>query len=39
MEALNDSIRVQCSKSYIRVYERVGDSDQYRPISLDVAGV
>ncbi|MCG9040794.1 DUF3164 family protein [Laribacter hongkongensis] len=39
MEALNDSIRVQCSKSYIRVYERVGDSDQYRPISLDIAGV
>ncbi|MXR36733.1 DUF3164 family protein [Craterilacuibacter sinensis] len=39
MDALNDSVRVQCSKSYIRVYERVGDSDQYRPISLDIAGV
>jgi hypothetical protein len=27
------------SKSYIRVYERIGDTDQYRPISLDIAGV
>ncbi|KZE34160.1 DUF3164 family protein [Crenobacter luteus] len=39
MDALNDSVRVQCSKSYIRVYERVGDTDQYRPIPLDIAGV
>lgn len=39
MEALNDSVRVQCSKSYIRIYERVGDTDQYRPIPLDIAGV
>lgn len=38
MEALNDSVRVQCSKSYIRIYERVGDTDQYRPIPLDIAG-
>ncbi|MCG8993241.1 DUF3164 family protein [Laribacter hongkongensis] len=39
MDALNDSVRVQCSKSYIRVYERVGDTDQYRAIPLDIAGV
>lgn len=39
MDALNDSVRVQCSKSYIRVYERVGDSEQYRAIPLDIAGV
>lgn len=38
MDALNDSVRVQCSRSYIRVYERIGDSDQYRPIPLDIAG-
>lgn len=39
MSALGDSVRVQCSKSYIRVYERIGDTDQYRPIPLDIAGV
>lgn len=39
MTALSDSVRVQCSKSYIRVYERVGDADQYVPIPLDIAGV
>jgi len=39
MAALSDSVRVQCSKSYIRVYERVGDTDQYRAIPLDIAGV
>ena len=26
-------------KPYIRIYERVGDTDQYQPISLDVAAV
>lgn len=39
MDALSDSIQVQCSTSYIRVYERIGDTDKYRPIPLDVAGV
>lgn len=39
MKAMGDSIQVQCSKSYIRVYERIGDTSQYRPIALDVAGV
>ncbi|BBF86302.1 hypothetical protein DLM_2701 [Aquitalea magnusonii] len=39
MAALSDSVRVQCSKSYIRVYERIGDTDQYRAVSLDIAGV
>lgn len=38
MRALEDSLRVQCSKSYVRVYERVGDSDQYVAIPLDVSG-
>jgi uncharacterized paraquat-inducible protein A len=34
MNALSESVRVQCSKSYIRVYERIGDTDQYQPIPL-----
>lgn len=39
MDALAEAVQVVSSKSYIRIYERVGDSDQYRPISLDIAGV
>lgn len=39
MDAIGDACQVAGSKSYIRVYERIGDSDQYRAISLDIAGV
>lgn len=39
MEAIGEAVQVVGSRSYIRVYERIGDSDQYRPISLDIAGV
>ncbi|STO59547.1 sulfate transport protein cysz [Canicola haemoglobinophilus] len=39
MQAIIESIQVVSSKSYVRFYERVGDSDQYQPISLDIAGV
>lgn len=39
MDAIGDACQVVGSKSYIRVYERIGDSDQYRAISLDIAGV
>lgn len=39
MDALAEAVQVVSSKSYIRIYERVGDSDQYVPISLDIAGV
>ncbi len=39
MNALSEAVQVVGSKSYIRLYERIGDSDQYRPISLDIAGV
>ncbi|MCE8004255.1 DUF3164 family protein [Billgrantia ethanolica] len=39
MDAIADAVQVTGSKSYVRIYERVGDSDQYRPISLDIAGV
>lgn len=37
--AISDSIQVIGSKSYVRVYERVGDTSQYRQIPLDIAGV
>lgn len=39
MQAIGEACQVVGSKSYIRVYERIGDTDQYRPISLDIAGV
>lgn len=39
MQAISDSINVTGSKPYIRLYERIGDSDQYAPISLDLASV
>ncbi|MDR5857927.1 DUF3164 family protein [Halomonas eurihalina] len=39
MDAISDAVQVTGSKSYVRIYERVGDSDQYKPISLDIAGV
>lgn len=38
MDALSESLQVVGSRSYIRVYERVGDSNQYLPIALDIAG-
>ncbi|WP_323114308.1 DUF3164 family protein [Pseudomonas guariconensis] len=37
MEAIGDAVQVVGSKSYIRVYRRVGDSEQYVPIPLDIA--
>lgn len=37
MDAISDSINIVGSKAYIRIYERVGDTDQYKPISLDLA--
>lgn len=39
MRAIGESIQTVGSKAYIRLYERVGDSDEYVPISLDIAGV
>nr|WP_258865208.1 DUF3164 family protein [Chromobacterium violaceum] len=38
MTAIGEAVQVVASRSYIRVYERVGDTDQYRPIPLDIAG-
>lgn len=37
MQAISDSVSVVGSRSYVRVYERVGEADQYRAIALDVA--
>lgn len=39
MKAIGDACQVVGSKSYVRVYERIGDSDQYTAIPLDIAGV
>lgn len=39
MQAIGESLQVVGSKEYVRFYERIGDSDQYQPISLDVAAV
>lgn len=39
MEALKDSIMSIGATAYIRVYKRMGDSDQYRPLTLDLAAV
>lgn len=39
MTAIGEAVQVVGSKSYIRVYERIGDSDQYQAIPLDVAAV
>ncbi|RZS86041.1 DUF3164 family protein [Pigmentiphaga kullae] len=38
MRAISDSIQIVGSKSYVRVYERIDDTDRYRQIPLDVAG-
>lgn len=37
MQAISDSVSVVGSRSYVRLYERIGDTDQYRAISLDLA--
>lgn len=39
MLAISESVAVTGSKSYVRIYERVGDTDKYQPISLDIAAV
>lgn len=39
MQAIGEAVQVTGSKQYVRVLERVGDSELYRSIALDVAGV
>lgn len=38
MDAIAESIKVVGKKAYIRFYERVGETGEYKPISLDIAG-
>lgn len=38
MRAIGEALSVVGSKSYIRIYERIGDTDRYAPISLDMTG-
>lgn len=37
MKAIGESLSVASSRSYIRVYERVGQSEKYQQINLDLA--
>lgn len=39
MQAIADSVQVVGSKSYVRFYKRVAGSDQYQPLSLDIASI
>lgn len=39
MQAIVDSVQVTGTKPYVRFYERVGDSDQYVAIRLDIASI
>jgi hypothetical protein len=39
MDAIADSLQVVGSKTYIRVYERIGQTDRYKQIPLDIAAV
>jgi len=39
LRAIDEAIHVVGSKSYVRLYERVGDSDRYQPIALNIAEV
>lgn len=39
MTAIGEAVQVVGSKSYIRIYERIGTTEQYQPIPLDIAGV
>ena len=39
MKAIADSTQVVSSKSYIRVYVRQGDTEEYVQLPLDIASV
>lgn len=39
MDAIRAAIQITGSKAYFRVYERIGDTDNYQAISLDIAKV
>lgn len=37
MTIIGEALQLVGTSSYIRVYERIGDSEKYRPIALDIA--
>ncbi|AOJ71023.1 MULTISPECIES: DUF3164 family protein [Burkholderia] len=39
MTAIGEALQVIGSRSYVRIYERIGDTEQYEQIPLDIAGV
>jgi len=39
MKAISDSMQVAGTKSYVRFYERIGDSEEYTSIPLDIAAL
>lgn len=39
MNIITDSIKVQSTATYLRIYERVGDGENYKHIPLDFAAV
>lgn len=39
MQAISDALSIIGSKEYVRLYQRVGDTQRYEPIILDLAGV
>ena len=39
MQAIIDSVGVASTKPYIRIYERVGSSDNWAPVALDIAAL
>lgn len=39
MEAIGEAMQVVGSKTYIRVYERIGNTENYKQIPLDIAAV
>ena len=39
LKAIDEAVHVVSSKNYVRIYERIGDSDRYRPIALNIAEV
>ncbi len=37
MTAISDSVQVSSSRAYLRFYERIDGTDEYRPINLDLS--
>jgi hypothetical protein len=39
MTALKDSIQITATSQYLRLYQRVGQTDKYQQIAMDIAGL